>query len=258
MNKKLKKFLIVLIALVFLEIIYIFSAQKDVAINDIKQIISEQASRIKDPIKKDVLTIRLALNAYTTEHGGKMPESLSLLVPKYLVTIPINPETKKAYEYRLENNKPIIQGSDEIFNSSKKVGVAVNKHSNLTDETKKELIDSLEDNNENFKYDSKGKRDPFVKYDASKNDKVKKGNTPLEQYDISQLKLTAIVSFGDQPKAIIEDISGKGFVAEKGTKVGVKGGIITDIVDNKVIITETTVDFTGKETVTTKEMTLKK
>ncbi len=258
MNKKLQKFLTILIILTCLEGLYLFSSKKEEIRQDIKQVISNQTSKIKDPIKKDILTIKLALNAYATAHGGKMPSSLSLLVPKFLVKIPINPETKKTYNFRVENNKPIIEGDNEDISIIENLNINKNEKIKLSKEEEKELVNSLNNTDEKFKYDSRGKRDPFVKFDANKSDNIKKGNTPLEQYDISQLKLTAIISDGTEQKAIIEDISGKGFFATKGAKIGIKGGIITDIQENKVIVTETTIDFTGKTTTEIKEMTLRK
>lgn len=108
-----------------------------------------------------------------------------------------------------------------------------------------------------FNYDPSGKRDPFVKYDASsKNKQQVRGDTPLEQVDIKSLKLTAIMSVDNDPRAVIENSEGKGFFVQRGTKIGLNGGVISEILENKIIISETKIDFTGQETVTTIEMSL--
>lgn len=138
------------------------------------------------------------------------------------------------------------------------------------DKNNKKAISPKNDNQKNVKldvdspkytYNPTGKRDPFVKYDAiSKNNSNNSdsGNTPLEKLDLKQLKLTAIMSVGDNPKAVVEDNNGKGFFVEKGTKIGLNNGIISDILTDKIIITETLVDFTGQKKIRTFEMTLRK
>ena len=116
------------------------------------------------------------------------------------------------------------------------------------------------ENTKVYTYSSSGKRDPFVRYDANANIKQDeiKPDSPLEQIDISKLKLTAIISSGENPKAVIEDINGKGFFVEKGAKIGINNGVITDILQDKIIITETQTDFTGQKKIRTLEMTLRK
>ena len=111
-----------------------------------------------------------------------------------------------------------------------------------------------------YTYNSSGKRDPFVRYDANANIKQDEINSesPLEQIDINKLKLTAIIYSGETPKAVIEDQNGKGFFVEKGTNIGLQNGVISEILKDKIIITETQTDFTGQKKIRNIEMTLRK
>ena len=151
--------------------------------------------------------------------------------------------------------------SDKINGIKIKVGKSLDNSNKPTKNNTKPPI-NLKDNKHLYAYNSRGKRDPFVRYDASNNnskdEKVDKDATPLEKFDISKLKLTAIISSGDIPKAVIEDADGKGFFVEKGANIGLNNGVITDILQDKIIITETQVDFTGQKKVRTIEMKLRK
>lgn len=151
--------------------------------------------------------------------------------------------------------------SDKINEIKIKVGKSLDNSNKPTKNNTKPPI-NLKDNKHLYAYNSRGKRDPFVRYDASNNnskdEKVDKDATPLEKFDISKLKLTAIISSGDIPKAVIEDADGKGFFVEKGANIGLNNGVITDILQDKIIITETQIDFTGQKKVRTIEMKLRK
>jgi len=61
---------------------------------------------------------------------------------------------------------------------------------------------------------------------------------PLEQYSLAQLNLVAIISSVAVPKAMFLDPSGFGHVVKEGDRVGLAGGIVSDIRDNEVEIRE--------------------
>jgi type IV pilus assembly protein PilP len=98
-----------------------------------------------------------------------------------------------------------------------------------------------------YKFDPKGRRDPFFPFDFSPSEDSNAAKTPLERYDLGQLKLTAIIAGLEQPKAIVENAAGKGFTVGIGTKMGRNGGIIVAIEKEKIVIREKRIDFTGKE-----------
>ncbi len=63
--------------------------------------------------------------------------------------------------------------------------------------------------------------------------------TPLQEYDLSQLKLTAIVWMsGDDSFAMVEDSAGKGFTLKKGTFIGKRGGKVKAVHLDRVVIEE--------------------
>jgi type IV pilus assembly protein PilP len=74
--------------------------------------------------------------------------------------------------------------------------------------------------------DSEGNRDPFRSYaslfDESKREKkaVNQRSVLLSQYGIDELKLAAIVTGGDYPRAMVIDPAGKGWVLKRGDFLG--------------------------------------
>jgi type IV pilus assembly protein PilP len=86
--------------------------------------------------------------------------------------------------------------------------------------------------------------------------------TPLEEMEVNQLKLVAIIRSGTGNKALVQDATGKGYVLNKGTYIGTKAGIVKQITKDKVIIEEEeeneTVDTDGLVMLRERELTLKK
>jgi type IV pilus assembly protein PilP len=98
-------------------------------------------------------------------------------------------------------------------------------------------------------YDPAGKRDPFRSFLLEKPDsldEVVRG--PLEQYDVSQLSLVAVIWRTGNARALIQDPSGESFVIAEGTPIGKNSGRVIRIDDNLVVVKETYVDFLGEET----------
>jgi len=124
-----------------------------------------------------------------------------------------------------------------------------------------------------FKYRPQGKVDPFLPLIAkkktttpSKSDTVQKAIrkkrtrilTLLEKFDLSQLKLTAVLRTSKQSVAIVEETSGRGFVVRTGTRIGVNSGRVVDILMDRIIIQETEEVIAGKKLYITREMKLNK
>lgn len=61
---------------------------------------------------------------------------------------------------------------------------------------------------------------------------------PLEEYSLSQLSLVAIISETTIPKAMFIDPKGFGHVLKEGDRLGLSGGVISDIRDNEVEVRE--------------------
>lgn len=82
--------------------------------------------------------------------------------------------------------------------------------------------------------------------------------TPLENLDISQMKLTAIIISPQQKMAMVQEATGKGHVIKKGTFIGINSGRVVDIRQNEVIIEEEVEDLLGKIIVRKRELKLQK
>jgi len=100
-----------------------------------------------------------------------------------------------------------------------------------------------------YSYNPTGKPDPFKPFIQLT--PVKKGSgsfplTPLQKFDISQLKLVAIISTPEGNIALVEDATGKGYFLKKGTLVGKNDGKVTKIFKDRVIIEEVYQDVLGQ------------
>lgn len=108
-----------------------------------------------------------------------------------------------------------------------------------------------------YVYDPSGKRDPFRPFIAMQAPIMPSDQnvplTPLQKYDLSQLKIVAILMEKDQGKAMLEDSEGKGYIVAQGTYVGNRFGKVTKIDRDRVVIEERYKDYLGvvrsKETV---------
>ena len=107
-----------------------------------------------------------------------------------------------------------------------------------------------------YHYDPTDKRDPFRSFiNDGRREEGEEG--PLERFDITQLRLSAIVWDVDNPKAVIRDPAGRGYIVREGTVVGKNKGRIVTIKDNLVQVKETYVNALGQATTKAVEMRLR-
>jgi type IV pilus assembly protein PilP len=99
-----------------------------------------------------------------------------------------------------------------------------------------------------YSYNPAGKSDPFRPFIQLAS--VRSGSravlTPLQKFDISQLKLVAIITAPGGNIALVEDVTGKGYFLKKGTWIGKNDGKVTKILKDKVIIEEVYQDIFGQ------------
>ena len=113
----------------------------------------------------------------------------------------------------------------------------------------------VEEEPEEYRYDSTGKPDPFRSF-VRLEDELDEGiTTPLERFDLSQLEVTAIIWNSDRARALIRDPAGKGYIVSTGAPIGKNKGRVVSIQDNVVLVKETYVDF--RDRATTKEVELR-
>lgn len=118
-----------------------------------------------------------------------------------------------------------------------------------------------------FMYGLEDRDDPFVPFLTEKattsivdmNEIVDTAGelTGMQLFEPGQLSLVALLKKNDQHVAMVEDVTGKGYMIEQGTKIG-RRGVVKDIVPNKVVIEETAFTRAGKKIVTQIVMVLKK
>lgn len=108
-----------------------------------------------------------------------------------------------------------------------------------------------------YVYDPTGKRDPFRSFRWERESDVMQTTSvgPLEQFELEQLAVTAVVWSSGRPRALVADPSGRSYIVREGTKIGKNSGLVIHIGDNLVLVKETYVDFAGDQT--TKDVELR-
>lgn len=103
------------------------------------------------------------------------------------------------------------------------------------------------DRREGPRFSSEGKRDPFqpMTVKTKTSSRPRENLSPLEQLELGQLKVTGIVWDIKEPKAMIEDNAGFGYIAQVGTPIGSHEGKIKAIHRDEVVVEEFYSDFYG-------------
>jgi len=95
---------------------------------------------------------------------------------------------------------------------------------------------------EEYVYSPVGKRDPFRPYLDRFAQAVPVAPDPLCgplcQWDLGQLRLVGIVSGLASPVAMVEDPKGNGHTVRRGTSIGKGNGKVTEILRDRIIVTE--------------------
>ena len=103
-------------------------------------------------------------------------------------------------------------------------------------------------------YDPTDKVDPFksfitVREELEEKEAREKPRTYLETLDISQLTISAIILTSDGNWALVRDSKGDGHVIRTGTLIGRRGGRVTEILNDKIVVREYHKDIRGREIV---------
>jgi len=108
------------------------------------------------------------------------------------------------------------------------------------------------------KVDMASLRDPFESYlmvleqkNQARKVKIraralKREREPLEAFDLSVLKLVAIMKMGDSRAAMVEDDEGKGYVVRKGGYIGRDSGRVVAISERNLVISEDVINPAGE------------
>ena len=102
---------------------------------------------------------------------------------------------------------------------------------------------------ERYTYNPTGKPDPFksfIQFTPLRSSSRKVPLTPLERYEITQLKLVAVISAPEGNIGLVEDSAGKGYFLKKGTWIGKNEGKVKTILKDRVVIEEVFQDILGQ------------
>jgi type IV pilus assembly protein PilP len=99
-----------------------------------------------------------------------------------------------------------------------------------------------------YDYDPKGRRDPFKSLIIVQEPKAKKkiGLTPIENFDVDEIKLIAIVWDNRQYYAMVTLPDNKSYTITRDMTLGLYGGKVKEITENSVLIREQVKDYRGK------------
>jgi Tfp pilus assembly protein PilP len=109
-----------------------------------------------------------------------------------------------------------------------------------------------------YTYEPKDRRDPFtslVEVKQAGPRKALKGTSPIESFDVEEIKLIAIAWDRQQSYAMVTLPDNKSFTIRKGMTLGLYGGKVSEITRESVIITEQVKDYKGQ--IKTKDTILK-
>jgi type IV pilus assembly protein PilP len=111
-----------------------------------------------------------------------------------------------------------------------------------------------------YSYDPTGKRDPFRDFKWDRPDRMHAHEIegPLQQFDLGQLSLVAVVWKTGNARALVQDPSGESYIVAEGSRIGKNSGHVIAIHDSAVVVKETYVDFLGQETTKDIEMRLRR
>ena len=109
-------------------------------------------------------------------------------------------------------------------------------------------------------YDQTGLRDPFRSFEWERREiaALDMVGGPLEQFDVSQLSVVAVVWKTGSARALVEDPAGQSYIIGKGTRIGKNDGMVTEIDDNLVVVNETYEDYLGNITKKDIEMRIRR
>jgi len=88
-----------------------------------------------------------------------------------------------------------------------------------------------------YSYDAQQLRDPFASL-IVKREERRKGVSPLESYDIEELKLTGVVWDKKGGMALIQAPDGRFYIVRENDRIGFSGGRVTKILKDTVEVKE--------------------
>lgn len=97
---------------------------------------------------------------------------------------------------------------------------------------------------EEYVYEPSGRRDPFKPFIELEGKKASvrvsstASITPLETYDLSELRLVGVIILPGKKVAMVEDPAGKGYNVKEGTLIGINEGKVVEVLKDEVVVEE--------------------
>jgi len=96
-----------------------------------------------------------------------------------------------------------------------------------------------------YEYGGLARRDPFAPLLSKREAGKDKGISPLETYDVNEIKVIAILWAKTKYYAVLSLPDGKSYTVTDGAKVGTRSGVISKIVKDSMVIKERVRDARG-------------
>jgi len=100
-----------------------------------------------------------------------------------------------------------------------------------------------------WSYSSVGKRDPFRSFlseiERGQNSLATRCATPLGRFELDQLKLVAVITGLEDPVAMVEAPSGRGYSVRRGACIGKNGGVVAAVRSGELVVSEWAVRADG-------------
>jgi hypothetical protein len=71
--------------------------------------------------------------------------------------------------------------------------------------------------------------------------------TPLQRFELPQLRLAGVVLNLRPPRAMLQDNSGMGYIITPGTPIGRRRGVVKSIEPRRIVVEELVLDYYGRE-----------
>lgn len=126
----------------------------------------------------------------------------------------------------------------------------VSKTKSSEEKNKKNIdLTDIAQKKSNYRYSAVGKKDPFRSYfgDVASLTKEKKIVSELQNFDITDLRLTAIIWGVTEPRVVIVAPDGKSYIVKAGSFIGKNWGKVSRILPDKIEIIETYKDPLGRK-----------
>jgi len=113
---------------------------------------------------------------------------------------------------------------------------------------------------EEYAYNPAGKADPFKPFLQLTPLRPSRSAplTPLQKYDLGQLKLVAVLSTPQGNVGLVEDATGKGYFVKRGTLIGKNDGKISRVLGDRIVVEEVFLDVLGQKKVNETSLSLNK